>query len=67
MPIAMTAITANAPKSGSRSSSAADHQHHDEHRQEALAEARHVRGLAHGVVGRVEHDEELHELGRLHG
>ena len=35
MPNAIAVITTNAPKSGSRSSSAADRQHHDEHRQEA--------------------------------
>ncbi len=67
MPIAMTAITANAPKSGSREQQRPHHQHHHEHRQEALAEARHVRGLAHRVVRGVEHHEELHELGGLHG
>ena len=39
-----------------------DERHHAEHRQEPLAEVVHESGLAHGVVGRVEDDEELHEL-----
>ena len=44
-----------------------DHQHHHQHGQESLAEARHVRGLARGVVGGVEHCKKLHQLRRLHG
>jgi hypothetical protein len=39
-----------------------DQRHHREHRQEALLEVVHERGLAHRVVRRIEHDEELHQL-----
>jgi hypothetical protein len=44
-----------------------DEGHHREHRQEALAEIVHERGLAHRVVGGVEHHEELHQLRGLEG
>ena len=40
-------------------------QHHQQHRQEALLQAVDIRGLAHSVVRRVDHREQLHQLGRL--
>ena len=42
------------------------HAEHDaQHRKQALLEALHHRVLAHGVVGRVQHGSQLHQLGRL--
>ena len=72
MPKAIATITTNAPKSGSSSSRPPTHDHHREHRQEAADERLLQRLLgvqerraAHGVARRVQHDGELHELGRL--
>ena len=72
MPNAIATITTNAPKSGSSSSRRADGDHHREQRQEALDQrllqrllGMQERRLAHRVARGVQHDRELHELGRL--
>ena len=44
---------------------AADHRHGPEHGQEGLLQVMHDIDLAHRVVGRVEHGEQLHQFGRL--
>jgi len=65
--IAMVVTTTSAPKSGSRSSSPATKNITAEHGQEPLLQVVHERGLAHRVVGRVEHDQQLHDLRGLEG
>ncbi len=43
----------------------ADHEHHAEHGEKSPLETMHERELAHGVVGGVKDDEQLHEFGGL--
>ena len=45
----------------------ADHRQGNGHRNERPPQVRHQGLLAHGIVGHVQHHEELHQLGGLHG
>ena len=73
MPNAIATMTTHAPKSGSRSSSALiatitaskGRKPRSKRLLERLLRVQEV-GLAHRVAGRVQHDEQLHEFGRLH-